>query len=216
MALSVSIRDVKSLEAGLWKARLAPADLQFLGAADSRVGPLSVLLISEDAIFDRTSRTLSFNPGAARLLNLGTGEEAVIVQSRPGLQAPSVRSTTPTAGRVTPGDSRFVSSLSTELREFGTALLQAVRAEFPGELKFFERSGKFVETPDNFWTVRIQARDASFRITVRGRPESFTRPRSLTLKPDMTGYSSFKVSSPTQLEEFMSVLRQVPKKDRRG
>jgi hypothetical protein len=212
MALSVSIRGVKSLDSGLWKARLAQAELQFLGSAGSRVGPLSVLLISDGASFDQATRTLSFNPGSAQLLNLGTSDEAIIVQSAPvsGLR-PAPQAGYPIS-RATVGDSRFLANLPTKMREFGKALLEAVRAQYPGELKFFERSGKYVETPDNFWTVRIQARDESFRITVRGKPDSFIGIHSLTIKPDMTGYSSFKLSSPKQIEEFMSVLSQVPKK----
>ena len=87
-----------------------------------------------------------------------------------------------------------------------------MRSQFSGELKFFEKSEEFVETPDNFWTVRIRPRDCSFRITVRGKPESFEKPRSVSLKPDMTGYSSFKLSTPGQIDDFIRILAQVPKK----
>lgn len=213
MAIMVSIRDVKSLEPGVWKARLAPTDLQFLGAVSSRVGPLSVLLLSEGASFDRNSRVLSFNPGAARLLNLGVGGEAIIVESPSSSSYPAKGANAALSVRQHEGDTRFLSSLPSTLREFGTKLLHAVRRQFPGELRFFPKSGKFVESPDNFWTVRIQARDVSFRITVRGRPESFGKLRSISLKPDMTGYSSFKLSSPDQLDEFIQILKQTPKKN---
>jgi hypothetical protein len=212
MAIMVSIRDVKSLEPGVWKARLAPTDLQFLGAVSSRVGPLSVLLLSEGASFDKNSRMLSFNPGTARLLNLGVGGEVIIVES-PSSNYPAKGANAALSVKPHEGDTRFLSSLPSALREFGTKLLHAVRQQFLGELRFFPKSGKFVESPDNFWTVRIQARDLSFRITVRGRPERFGKLRSISLKPDMTGYSSFKLSSPDQLDEFIQILKQTPKKN---
>jgi len=211
MAIMVSIRDVKALEHGVWKASLAPTDLQFLGNASFRIGPLSVLLLNEGASFDKNHQALSFNPGSAQLLNLGTSSEAIIVESpAQGYVGKSI-----VAGPLAKqheGDTRFLSSLPDALRGFGAKLLRTVRQEFLGELRFFPKSQKFVESPDNFWTIRIQARDLSFRITVRGRPESFGKLRSISLKPDMTGYSSFKLSSPDQLDEFIQVLRQTPKK----
>lgn len=210
MAIMVSIRDVKALERGVWKANLAPTDLQFLGNASFRIGPLSVLLLNEGANFDKNRQALSFNPGSAQLLNLGTSSEAIIVESSAQGHADKSIAAGPLARHE--GDTRFLSSLPDALREFGTKLLRTVRQEFLGELRFFPKSGKFVESPDNFWTIRIQARDLSFRITVRGRPESFGKLRLISLKPDMTGYSSFKLSSPDQLDEFIQVLKQTPKK----
>jgi hypothetical protein len=216
VALSVSIQGAKCLDPGLWKARLAQSELQFLGSADSRVGPLSVLLIFKCDSFDQATGTLSFNPSSARLLNLGTSEEAIIVESTANGSSGWAKTAIRPARQATIGDSRFLTDLPQKMLNFGTLLLQAVRTQYPGALKFYERSGKYVETPDNFWTVRIQTRDESFRITVRGKPESFSGLCSLTLKADMAGYSSFKVSSPEQIEEFMSVLRQVRKKDKRN
>jgi hypothetical protein len=212
--LSVSIRDVEPIDPGVWKVRLEPADVQFLGSTDSRVGPVSVVLLSQTAVFDKENFVLTFNPSGARLLNLGTTESALIIESAVQEHiGQDTKSALPPAPRA-PGDSFFLSTLSPELRDFGTALLQAVRSQFPGELKYYERSGKFVESPDNFWTVRIQSRDVSFRITVRGRPESFEKPSSLDLKPDMTGYTSLKLSSAGQIEDLIKVLRQVRKKRR--
>src|SRR5581483_7333100 len=113
------------------------------------------------------------------------------------------------------GDAEFVAALPSNLSTFGKQLLGAVRATYPGALKYFPKSGKFVETPDNFWTVRIQSRDESFRITLRGRTDEFVSTGSLQLIPDMTGYSSLKLTSPAQISDFMKVLQQVPRKGRR-
>ncbi len=214
MAISVSVGDVEEFGSGIWKARLSPDDLRILGTAESQFGSRSVLLVLECADFDPDNRTLAFNPSAARLLNLGTSEDVLIVESAANEVSHQAEQPSLGVGRLAPGDSRFLGGLPSELRELGGTMLRAVRAQFAGDLKYFERSGKFVETPDNFWTVRIQPRDSSLRITVRGRPEGFDQPLLLALKPDMTGYSSFKSSSATQIPDFLKVLCQVRRKDR--
>lgn len=217
MAISLTIPNVSVLDSGVWKAKLSPDDLRFLGGNATRLGPVSVLLLLDDVSFDRASSQLSFNPAQARVLNLGSTDSAVILESR--TQADGAQQTEPSGPQgehVLGGDSDFLSALPSNLRAFGAQLLTTVRANYPGALKYFPKSGKYVETPDNFWTVRIQTRDESFRITVRGRPDDFLPPGTIQLSRDMTGYSSFKLSAPSQLTDFVKILQQVPKKGRRG
>lgn len=71
---------------------------------------------------------------------------------------------------------------------------------------------KFVEAPDNFWTVKIQPRDASLLLTVRGKPERYHQFASLDVKPDQNGYSRFKLSSTRQLPLVLQLLAQVPRR----
>jgi hypothetical protein len=216
MTISLTIPNVSALDPGVWKAKLPPDDLRFLGGGATRLGPLSVLLILDSVSFDRASSTLSFSPANARVLNLGSTENALIVESRTSGEAHERPSTAlpdlPAAG----GDADFIAALPSSLRSFGAELLMLVRESYPGALRFFPKSGKYVESPDNFWTVRIQTRDQSFRVTVRGRPEDFLTVGDIQLSPDMTGYSSFKLSAPSQLTDFMKILQQVPKKGRRS
>jgi len=177
---------------------------------------VSVLLLLDKPSFDRTRGTLSFSPSGARVLNLGGSDSAVIVES--ACTADDVNRSIPPATVAEVGgggDAEFIAALPSNLSSFGKQLLGTVRATYPGALKYFPKSGKFVETPDNFWTVRIQSRDKSFRATLRGRPDEFVSTGSLQLIPDMTGYSSLKLTSPAQITDFMNVLRQVPKKGRR-
>ena len=100
------------------------------------------------------------------------------------------------------------------LSDFGRQLLSAVRASYPGTLRLAPKSGKFVETPDNFWTIRIQPRDESFRITLRGNPDDFSPTDGIRLVPDRTGYSSLKLTSSMQIADFIKLLQQVPRKGR--
>jgi len=82
MTVSLVVPDVKVLDVGLWRAKLAPEDLHFLGAAAARSGPLSILIVSEAVFFDRAANALSFSSAFARVLNLGDSHDAIIVESR--------------------------------------------------------------------------------------------------------------------------------------
>ena len=69
----------------------------------------------------------------------------------------------------------------------------------------------------NFWTVRIQPRDVSLRITVYGKPNSFTnRDSTIELKPDMASYSSFKIHTQKQVSGAVSIIRQAYDKKNLG
>lgn len=214
MGLMFRIDEAKQLDEGIWKVRLSAAEIRLLAARPEIGGAVSVLLVADTPTFDRDSRSLSFNPAAAKLLTAGSTDTAIVIgasvsESRRPSTAKAVAPT------PSPGDSSFLLSLSPELKDFGTELLREVRSNFSGDLRFFPKSGKFVETPDNFWTIRPQSRDGSFRITVRGRPESFEKTKSFELKPDMTGYSSLKVSRQSQIEELIRLLKQVRRKSLR-
>ena len=216
MAISLTIPNVSSLDLGVWKAKLPPDDLRFLGGGATRLGPVSVLLLLDAPSFDRTTSTLSFSPANARVLNLGTTNSAIILESP---TSPEVAQQTSAVARhieqVGGGDAAFLAALPSSLRAFGTQLLTTVRASYPGALRFYPKSQKYVETPDNFWVIRIQNRDESFRITVRGRPDDFLPSGAIDLKTDMTGYTAFKLSSPSQIGDFMKILEQIPRKGRR-
>jgi very-short-patch-repair endonuclease len=111
------------------------------------------------------------------------------------------------------GDRAFLRSLPPELKDFGAELLQRVRSLFPGDLVFHPTSGKYVESPDNFWTIRPQPRAHSFRITVRGEPELFSSiGGSLRVQRDWGSYSCFTVERPSQIEDLIRVLKQVRRK----
>lgn len=212
MALMVQIHDARQLDEGIWKARLSPSEIRFLDPKAENAGPFSILLLVETPTFDRENRSLSFNPSGVKLLNAGTSDTAILIgaalsnpQETDGPKAVQQAS----AGA---GDQRFLQSLPPNLKDFGVELLRKVRAVFPGDLVFHAKSGKYVQAPDNFWTIRPQPRDESFRITVRGKPESFSNAGSLQIKPDMGSYSSFKVERPSQIDDLIRVLKQVRRK----
>jgi len=119
---------------------------------------------------------------------------------------------TPRCSAPQNGDALFLSQLTPELTQLGISLLQFVRADSPGPLVFHPRSSKYVESPDNYWTVRIQPRDRSLRITVRGIPSRFSNVSTIELKPDMGTYSAFKIWRDEQLKEAVQVIREASRR----
>ena len=211
MALMVQIHEARQLDEGVWKARLSPSEIRFLDPKAENAGPFSILLLTENPAFDRESGSVSFNPSGVKLLNAGTSDTAILIGAAVTAPRAAGQSKAPQLSAGS-GDLKFLQSLPPNLKDFGTALLREVRCQFPGDLAFYPASRKYVQAPDNFWTIKPQPRDHSFRITVRGKPESFAPVRSLELKPDMPGYSCFKMKRCTQIEELIRVLKQVRRK----
>ena len=106
------------------------------------------------------------------------------------------------------GDKLFLSELPAEMRTLGEMLLSGVRKEFPGELSYEPRAAKFDETPEIFWTVKIQPQDKTLRITVRGAPETFPSTTDINVQLDKFGYSYFILGEPEQVDDALSVIRQ--------
>lgn len=211
MALLFQIEGATRLDDRVWKARLSPAEVRLLGPNAQASGDTTVLLLSEGAKFDAARGHLAFDPTKAKLLNAGTSDSAILIGTTGPSGGPApVKTALPHEARG--GDARFLSSLPSHLKELGAVLLSAVRSRYPGELKFFEKSGRYVDTPDNFWTIKPQPRAESFRITVRGTPDLFQDFKSLAPKPDQTGYSTFTVERTSQVDLLVRLLGTVRRK----
>ena len=203
MALSVSVPNAEILEEGVWKAKLGPSEIKLLGDALISQGGVSVVLVPRRPRYDVAKKTLEFELDGVTVLNAGDSQETLFVAGKAENDGERWRT-----DRESVGDQHFLAALPENLRALGEEFLRRVRAEFRGDLRFFPRSGKYVESPDNFWTVRPQPRDRSFRITVRGRPEEFSETGSLIVRPDMGSYSSFKLRTRDEIEDAIKVLRQ--------
>jgi hypothetical protein len=207
MSFRITIENVSLVGSGVWRTSLEPSATRLFGPGASAHGALNVLLVSNAAQFNLTAKTLSFRDDEVCVLNIGASRDAIIVQDSSSSPAGSDQSS---AAKFTSpgGDKHFLNSLPPHLAGLGASLLREIRTHFVGDLVFHERSGKFVESPDNFWTVRIQPRDQSFRITVRGRPNSFSDTPSLELKDDMAGYSTFKIRDQKQVSDAIQIIRE--------
>ncbi len=214
MTMTISLHDVTQIDSHVWRASIdRPETSIFKRASSHRIGQLTVILVHSPPKFDATANTLSFAPASATLLNQGFADQAIIIHS------PSFSLHAPPGERdkSSDGDERFLHFLRNDLTTIGTSLLRGVRKFFPqGTLVFHPKSGKYVESPHlcNFWTVRIQPRDKSLRITVYGTPESFQLGDSSTvnLKKDMNSYSVFKVAHERQILDAIAIIKQAHQK----
>jgi len=193
---------------GVWTASIEPQRLLKLGNPVRQWGRLSIVMVSQPSF---ENQSLQFDLDTAVLLNLGNTTDAILVDSRES-QAVAKEIVLQTNERLkSSGDLRFfkeLGSLTESLRKLGEQLLGEIRKEFPGELVFHEKSGKFVESPDNFWVVRIQPRAQSFRIIVYGTPRKHGAKSTIELKDDMAGYSNFVINRQAQLNEAIDVIRK--------
>ncbi len=213
MTMTISLHDVTQIDSHVWRASIdRPETSIFKRASSHRIGQLTVILVHSPPKFDSTANTLRFTPESATLLNQGFADQAIIIHS-PSF---SLRAYTGEGDRSS-DDERFLEFLHNDLTTIGTSLLRGVRKFFPqGTLIFHPKSGKYVESPHlcNFWTVRIQPRDKSLRITVYGSPESFQLGDSPTvnLKKDMNSYSVFKVAHERQVPDAIAIIKQAHQK----
>lgn len=211
MALLFQIEGAMRLDERVWKARLSPAEVRLLGPNAQVSGDTTVLLLDAGVKFDAARGHLAFDPATVKLLNAGTSDRAILISSPTSFSAEATDKEFPQS-ESRGGDANFLNSLPSHLRELGTLLLSAVRSKYPGELRFFEKSGRYVDTPDNFWTVKPQPRAGSFRITVRGVPDQFKDFKSLSLRPDQTGYSTFTIERASQIGLLVRLLGTVRRK----
>ncbi len=210
--MRLTIDEADELSSALWRVAISPSDVAMFGAAPSRAGMRTILLLTEQPHYAAARRQLSFDPRSVRPLNIGTGREAIMIGAIGSDSIPAVEQNV-SRPTNTNGDAVFLRALPAALRPTGTALLERVREQFRGQLKFVEGSKRYVESPDNFWTVKIQPRDVSLRITVRGRPEQLVSASSLAISNDRPGYSTFKLAS---IKDVSSAVKIIVASNRRG
>lgn len=232
MSIRVTIDRVSRVAPGVWEGLIPPQDVQSLGSAGVSYGSTSVLLMLDSPRYSPNPGSLTFRMASIRVLNRGTSERAIFIDSASEL-IPSDRPTRtigpivdPYFDRAAPrvdddqegshgsdrqpqpsvGDYEFLRNLPEELKEVGEALLLGVRAWHRGSLVYHPKSQKYVESPDNFWTVRIQPRNLDLRITVFGKPEDHTH-SALVLKQDLASYSSLLLKGLDDVEDAIAVIR---------
>jgi hypothetical protein len=237
MSLKLTIEGARLIDKGVWKARLKPEETSAFGTCSSRSGPYSVLLLDAKVGFNERAQSITFDPNATRLLNVGSTDQIIILRGGPSQASVSGSIEQPLPGKpqaikppvnepqhnaavkkkipehelgnaLSTGDKLFLSELPPDLREIGEALLSSIRSEFKGELRYEPRSAKFDETPEIFWTIKIQPQEKSLRLTVRGVPDTFPSIDDIDLKLDKFGYSAFVVTHKGQVAGAVSAIRQ--------
>lgn len=216
--MRVTIEKASSESKGIWTSQIDPQRLLRLANPVRQGGRINIVMVSNPS-FDGQNCLLQFDLDSAILLNLGNSTDAIFIDSRESEEFHLSQNVRPNFQSPSSGDSRFLQKLKLlpeSQQKVGEQLLNAVRKEFPGELKFHQKSGKFVESPDNFWVVRIQPRSKSLRIIVYGKPTDYGSQATIELKPDMASYSNFIVDGKHQLLEAIKVIKEAKRlKDNR-
>jgi len=235
MGLKVTIEEAVRIGDGVWKAALDPDETTAFGDCKSKIGPFSILLLESEIHFDEKTKRITFDPKSTQLINIGSTNQVFLLSDSPKEQkafvttAPKTEKKPVKARRISekkppvkgtehklsqvvpPGDKLFLIELPPDIRSFGEVLLSAVRSHFKGELHYEPRTGKFDETPDIFWTVKIQPRNRSLKITIRGTPDTFKIPPAINLLRDKFGYSAFEISKKEQIAGAVSLIKQASK-----
>lgn len=218
MGLMTSVSPATKVAENVWQADLEPHVVRSMGAVRSDEGALSVVAVLE-RVRCVESNGIQFNPGAVRVLAVGSTPTTLFIQSV--AESSSEAERLDTRGSAT-GESqhgrgdeadflRALRDAPQSVGDLGQVFIAEVRRHFQGRLERSE-SGRFIETPDNFWTVKIQPRDRSLAITVRGRPGQLPSPSGLELKPDRPTYSRFKIEREDQIPAAIEVLRAAPRR----
>ncbi|MGB7921580.1 MAG: hypothetical protein WCF40_16135 [Desulfobacterales bacterium] len=82
LKLTITIDGAKHLDMGVWMAKLGPDEVATLGKCENRSGPFSVLLLDTEVDYDEKTQTLTFNPDATCLLNIGGTEQILVLSSK--------------------------------------------------------------------------------------------------------------------------------------
>ena len=240
MGLKVTIENVKCIDEGVWKAALDPDETTAFGECKSKIGPFSILLLESEIHFDEKTKRLTFDPKSTQLINIGSTNKIFLLSDSPSEQkafvttAPKPEKKPVKARRISdkkpsvkkqpvkdtkyepsqvvpPGDKLFLIELPSDIRSFGEVLLSSVRRDFKGELHYEPRTGKFDETPDIFWTVKIKPHNRSLKLTIRGMPDTFKIPSAINLLRDKFGYSAFEITKKEQIAGAVSLIKQASK-----
>ncbi|MBW2249139.1 MAG: hypothetical protein JRF60_00545 [Deltaproteobacteria bacterium] len=235
MGLKVTIEEAVRIGDGVWKAALDPEETTAFGECKSKIGPFSILLLESEIHFDQKTKRITFDPKSTQLINIGSTNKIFLLSDSPSGQKAFV-TTAPKPERkpvkarrisekksaekvvkyepsqvVPPGDKLFLIELPPDIRSFGEVLLSSVRCHFKGELHYEPRTGKFDETPDIFWTVKIKPHNRTLKLTIRGTPDTFKIPPAINLLRDKFGYSAFEISKKEQIEGAVSLIKQASK-----
>jgi hypothetical protein len=210
--MKMMFENVTENGSGVWLAPVPSHQISFVGVPKVTMGLRSILLV-ENPEFNDVKATVCVDMGSVTILNQGTSSEALIIDARTNQINRNIAVFSKEKEIFDldygPGDQEFLADarlhLVGDIKSAAEKLLHSVRSHFPGDLKEGLRH-KFVNTPDNFWTVTIQTRNQELFITVRGKPSKFL-PSQLNPKDDRPGYTSFKVRRLSDVQEAFNIIQ---------
>ena len=212
MSISIEVKNAQRIGSNVWRATIEPSQVRFLAASPRGRGGVSIILSFEKLSSNHSSGSIKLTPDCFDVLNIGNTSDTIIIEAINNSEQVVERDavTRRSALPISRGDGKFSAELPKSLQTLGTKLLAEVRSFYTGELVKMKSPRKYVESPENFWTVTIQPRVCSFMITVYGEPDKFLHVKNLAdinLKKDMNGYSSFKLERDDQIGVALEVIQ---------
>lgn len=209
MRITVEIINALSDFPAVWSAMLPPEQVRNLSTPLASVGEASIIVI-EGAEYDATEHRLAFPFGGARVLNLGTTSQTVLVGASDQTSVSAGSEIAPNGVTRGPplglGDREFLRFLCSSkvpdgLKEAGQQLAEFVRSLDPaGDLK--HKPPRHVSFPDNWVTFQIQPQVREIMVTFKGAIS--TRLKSASARRP---YQGFKVRGLEDVEEAKRVLQ---------
>lgn len=214
MSILLSIDNITQLGNCAWQAKLGEADVRRLGDPKVRVGQKSIIAVTQPR-FNSDTKTLSFRPESAVVLNIGTNDDAVFIDVGPY----NIEKTQPTLSNQVKyqkatigkgdGDESFLKDCdvlleSTILGEIARLLLLAIRKQYSGKL-VEGNFRKWTNHPKNFFALTIQNKDKSIAVHIKGNVTDFNA-TTLDIKPDRPSYCRFKITRMEQLDDATKVI----------
>ena len=148
LKLTITIDGAKHLDMGIWMAKLEPDEVATLGKCENRSGPFSVLLLDSEVDYDEKTQTLTFNPNATCLLNIGGTEQILVLSSKDKkpvskpvaapsapFKAPSFESSEPSGGKASTEEQHEEMTADTELSKRLATGDKLFLSELPADMR---------------------------------------------------------------------------------
>lgn len=204
MPVRLIVENAKKLNDSVWIANVDQSDIAILSAAKSKIGNTNILYLPSTEKPVAGLEHLSLDPNEVIFLNSGTSSKSLIVF---GEKAEILDNKNQTGNYNGDDDlfSKEILKLPQPLQDLGNELVGCIRKSFPG---YFLKSpnGRYVNQPDNFWTIKIQPNDQSLALTVRGKSFEFRSVGEIDVLDDRPGFSRFKLKEYRQLESAIKII----------
>ena len=113
---------------------------------------------------------------------------------------------------ISEGEIKYIQELNTVpgvLEVMGKKLLEHSKSLSPnGKLEYFEKSKMYLQMPERSWSIKIQHKDHSLAINLRGLPSCFKDLKNLKMTKARRSFSRFKLTNQDQLEDALKGMEQ--------
>lgn len=193
------------IQDGCWLTRINARYLERLSPELIPEASTSVVLVDE-AEYDETGQALIVRGAPLCPITIGVSDTAIVIARRSISVTDAESATQSPRGN---GDNAFLSEaerLPTWAKEAATQILGAIREIDNGQLERGERN-KFINRPNNFWTITAQPQAKGLAITIYGRPHLFKSDR-IRILDDRPGHSRFVIRHQNEVIEAIRLIKE--------